>query len=60
MNAEDKVWLMNAICEVNHAVLAPKFMLKRENIDKIIELRQQVGKEELNRNIDELKKVLGI
>ena len=60
MNAEDKVWLMNAICEVNHANLAPKFMLKRENIDKIIELRQQVGKEELNRNIDELKKVLGI
>ena len=60
MNTEDKVWLMNAICELNHALLAPKFTRNKENINRLIELRQQVGKEELNRNIDELKKVLGI
>jgi hypothetical protein len=58
MNSEDKVWLMNAICEVNHAVLAPKFMTNKENIQKIIELRQQVGKEELNKVIDQLKEIL--
>ena len=60
MKAEDKVWLMNAICEVNHANLAPKFVLDKDNINKLIELRQQVGREELNKQIDELKKVLGI
>jgi hypothetical protein len=58
ISGEDRVWLMNAICELNHAVLAPKFMNNKENIEKIIELRQQVGKEELNRVIDQLKEVL--
>jgi hypothetical protein len=60
MNAEDKVWLMNAICEVNHANLAPKFILDKDNINRLIELRQRVGKEELNNEIDKLKKALGI
>jgi hypothetical protein len=60
MNAEDKVWLMNAICEVNHPMLKPKFVLNKDNINRLIELRQQVGKEELNKVIDALMKVLGI
>jgi len=60
MNAEDKVWLMNAICEVNHANLAPKFVLDKGNINRLIELHHKVGREELNKEIDELKKVLGI
>jgi hypothetical protein len=60
ISGEDRVWLINAICELNHAVLAPKFMLKKENIEKIIELRQQVGREELNKVIDQLKEALKI
>jgi hypothetical protein len=60
ISMEDRVWLMNAICELNHALLAPKFVTSKENIDKLIALRQQVGKEELNQVVDQLKKGLGI
>ena len=60
ISMEDRVWLMNAICELNHALLAPKFVTNKENIDKLIALRQQVGKEELNQVVDQLKKGLGI
>jgi hypothetical protein len=60
ISREDRVWLMNAICELNHALLAPKFVTNRENIDKLIALRQQVGKEELNEVVDQLKGALKI
>jgi len=60
INAEDRVWLMNAICELNHALLAPKFVANRENINKLIELRERVGKEELNKVVDQLKEALAI
>ena len=60
ISMEDRVWLMNAICELNHALLAPKFVANKENIDKIIELRQRVGKEELNKVVDQLKEALAI
>jgi hypothetical protein len=60
ISREDRVWLMNAICELNHALLAPKFVTNRENIDKLIALRQQVGKEKLNEVVDQLKGALKI
>jgi hypothetical protein len=60
MNQEDRVWLMNAMCEVQHALLAPKFVSNKENIDRLIEIRQKVGKEEMNKTIDQLKEALGL
>ena len=60
ISTEDRVWLMNAICELNHALLAPKFVTNKENIDKLIALRQQVGKDELNQVVDQLKGALKI
>jgi hypothetical protein len=58
MKAKDKVWLLNACIELNSAILAPKFVLDKNNINKIIELRQQVGREKLNKEIDNIKEWL--
>jgi hypothetical protein len=58
MNAEDKVWLLNACLELNSAILAPKFILDKDNINRLIELRQRVGREELNKEIDNIKEWL--
>jgi hypothetical protein len=58
MNAEDKVWLLNACLELNSAILAPKFVLDKDNINRLIELQRKVGREELNKEIDNIKEWL--
>ena len=59
ISKEDKAWLMSALVKVNSdPKTANEFRSSRENINKIIQLQQQVGREELNKVIDQLRGVL--
>lgn len=56
MNVKDKVWLKNAIVQLNNSnASAYKFVTNKDNCNKILALISRVGKPHLNKTIDELK-----
>jgi hypothetical protein len=59
MNGEDKIFLMEVVMATVYGGNAmAKFLLNKEKIDRLLEIRNKLGRDEFDAELNKLKEVM--